>query len=66
MKIKNIRLYINKTKKKDFDTLKEGQWLNDTIIEFYMEFTERQVVPKDVNYLFLRPGITHLIAFASG
>jgi sentrin-specific protease 8 len=31
-----------------------------------MEFTERQIVPKDANYLFLRPGITHLIAFASG
>ncbi|KAI8888545.1 cysteine proteinase [Backusella circina FSU 941] len=52
-------------RKADFDTLREGQWLNDTIIEFYMEYIERELVPKDINYLFLRPGITHLIKFAS-
>jgi sentrin-specific protease 8 len=46
--------------------LAPGQWLNDTMIEFHMEFLERTFVPKDANYLFLRPGIVHLITFAEG
>lgn len=48
------------------DTLAPGQWLNDTMIEFHMEFLERTFVPKDANFLFLRPGMVHLITFAEG
>lgn len=51
---------------KDLDTLAPGQWLNDTMIEFHMEFLERTFVPKDAKYLFLRPGMVHLITFAEG
>ncbi|KAL9554462.1 hypothetical protein PS6_003412 [Mucor atramentarius] len=50
----------------DLDTLAPGQWLNDTMIEFHMEFLERTFVPKDAKYLFLRPGMVHLITFAEG
>ncbi|KAI7905576.1 uncharacterized protein BX663DRAFT_500201 [Cokeromyces recurvatus] len=50
----------------DLDTLAPGQWLNDTMIAFHMEFLERTFVPKDANYLFLRPGMVHLITFAQG
>jgi hypothetical protein len=48
------------------NTLAPGQWLNDTMIEFHMEFLERTFVPKDANYLFLRPSMVHLITFAEG
>ncbi|KAI8645263.1 hypothetical protein BD408DRAFT_412071 [Parasitella parasitica] len=48
----------------DLDTLAPGHWLNDTMIAFHMEFLERTFVPKDAKYLFLRPGIVHLIKFA--
>ncbi|KAI9472384.1 MAG: hypothetical protein EXX96DRAFT_583864 [Benjaminiella poitrasii] len=50
----------------DLETLAPGQWLNDTMIAFHMEFLERTFVPKDANYLFLRPGMVHLITFAEG
>lgn len=50
----------------DLDTLAPGQWLNDTMIEFHMEFLERTFVPKDAKILFLRPGMVHLITFAEG
>ncbi|KAI8969995.1 hypothetical protein BDF20DRAFT_888804 [Mycotypha africana] len=50
----------------DLETLTPGQWLNDTMIEFYMEFLERTFVPKDANYLFLRPGMVHLVTYAEG
>ncbi|KAI8352136.1 hypothetical protein EDC96DRAFT_610143 [Choanephora cucurbitarum] len=50
----------------DLDTLSPGQWLNDTMIEFHMEFLERTFVPKDANYLFLRPGMVHLLTYSEG
>ncbi|KAI8058740.1 hypothetical protein BDF21DRAFT_497487 [Thamnidium elegans] len=50
----------------DLHTLLPGEWLNDTILEFHMEFLERTFVPKDANFLFLRPGIVHLITYAEG
>ncbi|KAI8992340.1 hypothetical protein BDB01DRAFT_778072 [Pilobolus umbonatus] len=53
-------------RKLDLETLNPGQWLNDTMIEFHMEFLERTFLPKDAKYLFLRPGIVHLITFAPG
>jgi sentrin-specific protease 8 len=36
------------------------------MIEFHMEFLERTFVPKDANYLFLRPGMVQLITYAEG
>lgn len=48
------------------DTLAPGQWLNDTMIAFHMEFLERTFVPKDAKYLFLRPGMVQLITFYDG
>ncbi|RCH79554.1 hypothetical protein CU098_007704, partial [Rhizopus stolonifer] len=48
----------------DLKTLTPGQWLNDTMIAFHMEFLERTFVPKDAKYLFLRPGMVHLLTFA--
>ncbi|KAG2212662.1 hypothetical protein INT47_000639 [Mucor saturninus] len=50
----------------DLNTLAPGEWLNDTMLEFHMEFLERTFVPKDAHYLFLRPGIVQLITFAEG
>lgn len=48
------------------NTLAPEQWLNDTMIEFHMEFLERTFVPKDANYLFLRPGMVQLITHTEG
>jgi sentrin-specific protease 8 len=36
------------------------------MIEFHMEFLERNYVPKDVKYLLLRPGMAHLITYIEG
>ncbi|RCH87704.1 hypothetical protein CU097_001337, partial [Rhizopus azygosporus] len=47
----------------DLKTLEPGQWLNDTMLSFHMEFLERTFVPKEANYLFLRPGMVQLITF---
>ncbi|CAO3687308.1 hypothetical protein G6F70_002391 [Rhizopus microsporus] len=50
----------------DLKTLEPGQWLNDTMLSFHMEFLERTFVPKEANYLFLRPGMVQLITFIEG
>lgn len=36
------------------------------MIEFHMEVLERTSVPKDTQYLFLRPGMVHLVTHAEG
>ncbi|CAM0140476.1 hypothetical protein VKS41_006495 [Umbelopsis sp. WA50703] len=46
----------------DYATLAEGQWLNDTIIEFHSEYLEREVIPRNAKILLLRPATVHLIA----
>ncbi|KAI8342751.1 hypothetical protein BC941DRAFT_413737 [Chlamydoabsidia padenii] len=51
----------------DMATLEEGQWLNDNIMSFYMEYIERQVIPGDSNdMLLLRPTMSQLIAHTPG
>ncbi|CAO3621137.1 unnamed protein product [Cunninghamella blakesleeana] len=45
-------------------TLKKGQWLNDKIVEFYMEYMERTKVPTDI--LLLRPAMVHLLTYIPG
>jgi sentrin-specific protease 8 len=50
----------------DYDTLAEGQWLNDTIIEFHIEYLEREVIPQDAKILLLRPATVHLISHIQG
>ncbi|KAI9193407.1 uncharacterized protein BJ171DRAFT_528232 [Polychytrium aggregatum] len=47
--------------KEDFDLLEEGQWLNDTIIQFYYEYLELQVHKNNPHVEFLRPSIVHLV-----
>jgi hypothetical protein len=49
------------------DTLEEGQWLNDNIMSFYMEYMERQVIPIETSdVLLLRPTMSQLIAHTPG
>ncbi|CAO3599699.1 unnamed protein product [Absidia cylindrospora] len=51
----------------DMETLEEGQWLNDNIMTFYMEYTEQELIPKDVNdILLLRPTMSQLITYYPG
>ncbi|KAI9255998.1 hypothetical protein BY458DRAFT_558496 [Sporodiniella umbellata] len=50
----------------DLKTLEPGQWLNDTMLSFHMEFLERTFVPKEAKILFLRPGMVQLITFMEG
>ncbi|KAL1930671.1 hypothetical protein VTP01DRAFT_10833 [Rhizomucor pusillus] len=45
----------------DFDTLADNVWLNDTIIEFHMEYLERIACTSNAHILLLRPGIVQLI-----
>ncbi|ORZ26198.1 hypothetical protein BCR42DRAFT_401774 [Absidia repens] len=51
----------------DMETLKEGQWLNDNIMTFYMEYTERELIPQGVNdILLLRPTMSQLVTYYPG
>ncbi|KAF7731264.1 SUMO1 sentrin specific peptidase 8 [Apophysomyces ossiformis] len=50
----------------DYDTLADGQWINDTIIDFHAEYLEREYLPKDNSFLFLRPGMVQLIRHTPG
>ncbi|KAI8584570.1 hypothetical protein K450DRAFT_181763 [Umbelopsis ramanniana AG] len=49
-------------RKSDYDTLADGQWLNDTVIEFHTEYLEREIIPRDAKILILRPATVHLIS----
>ncbi|CAG8572523.1 8067_t:CDS:2 [Ambispora leptoticha] len=55
--------------KDDFELLKDHQWLNDTCIEFYMEYLEKTKLTsqKDeqenrLTIFLLKPGLTYLIS----
>ncbi|KAI8081497.1 uncharacterized protein BX664DRAFT_340533, partial [Halteromyces radiatus] len=51
----------------DIETLDEQQWLNDNVMTFYMEYTERQVIPRNIkDILLLRPTMTHLLTYSPG
>ncbi|KAG2174579.1 hypothetical protein INT44_006842 [Umbelopsis vinacea] len=50
----------------DYETLADGQWLNDTVIEFHTEYLEREVIPRDAKILILRPATVHLISHIQG
>ncbi|KAI9026676.1 hypothetical protein CLU79DRAFT_742885, partial [Phycomyces nitens] len=45
----------------DYRTLDEEQWLNDTILEFHMEYLERTSVQPKTSIKLLRPAIVQLI-----
>ncbi|KAI8057066.1 hypothetical protein BDF22DRAFT_617341 [Syncephalis plumigaleata] len=45
----------------DLQLLSPGRWLNDTCIEFFYEYLERQIVQTD-EILLMRPAIAHMIA----
>ncbi|KAL0097821.1 hypothetical protein J3Q64DRAFT_1694223 [Phycomyces blakesleeanus] len=45
----------------DFCTLDEHNWLNDTILEFHMEYLERTFVTSETSIQLLRPAIVQLI-----
>ncbi|KAJ3094928.1 SUMO1 sentrin specific peptidase 8 [Phlyctochytrium planicorne] len=54
----------------DYDLLEPGNWLNDTIIEFFYEWLEKHIEgtkEKSVSkrFGFLRPAIVHLLAHSS-
>ncbi|KAI9323197.1 hypothetical protein BX666DRAFT_2116849 [Dichotomocladium elegans] len=48
---------------KDYDTLTDDSWLNDTILDFHMEYLEREKIPSEMKsrILLLRPGMVELI-----
>ncbi|KAI9308287.1 hypothetical protein BJ944DRAFT_246707 [Cunninghamella echinulata] len=48
----------------DLKTLENGEWLNDKIVEFYMEYMERTTVHNDI--LLLRPAMVHLLTYMPG
>jgi sentrin-specific protease 8 len=45
----------------DLETLRPGEWLNDTIIEFAYEYYEKEIFQDQKRFLFLRPAIVYLI-----
>ncbi|ORX62357.1 cysteine proteinase, partial [Hesseltinella vesiculosa] len=49
----------------DLDTIKENHWLNDTIIEFYMEYKERTEAGFTDAILLLRPAMVQLLTHSS-
>ncbi|RKP08673.1 hypothetical protein THASP1DRAFT_5969, partial [Thamnocephalis sphaerospora] len=46
---------------RDLNTLQPGEWLNDTCIEFYYEYLEREVIRSDA-ILLMRPLMVHMVA----
>ncbi|KAJ3158347.1 SUMO1 sentrin specific peptidase 8 [Irineochytrium annulatum] len=49
----------------DVRLLDDGNWLNDTLIEFVYEYLERSHDPKSLKTAFVRPAIIHLLAHAT-
>ncbi|CDH48725.1 cysteine proteinase [Lichtheimia corymbifera JMRC:FSU:9682] len=47
----------------DYDTLADHCWLNDAILDFHMEYLDRNVISSDskLKLLLLRPGMVELI-----
>jgi sentrin-specific protease 8 len=45
----------------DLETLRPGEWLNDTIIEFCFEYFEQDIFKQQQRFLFLRPAIVFLM-----
>jgi hypothetical protein len=50
----------------DFELLNDGNWLNDTLIEFVYEHLENAWKSSPRKVAFLRPAIVHLLAHAAG
>ncbi|KAJ3417497.1 SUMO1 sentrin specific peptidase 8 [Chytridiales sp. JEL 0842] len=48
----------------DLDLLQEGNWLNDTLIEFIYEYLENKWASSPRPFAFLRPAIVHLLSNA--
>ncbi|TPX41078.1 hypothetical protein SeMB42_g05752 [Synchytrium endobioticum] len=46
----------------DVDLLTPPLWLNDSLIEFYYEYLERETYPPSTGIAFLRPALVQLIA----
>ncbi|KAJ1812278.1 hypothetical protein LPJ56_003942, partial [Coemansia sp. RSA 2599] len=42
-------------------TLRDGNWLNDSIISFYFEYLANEVLRGDSSVLFLKPAIVQLL-----
>lgn len=53
---------------KDYDTLADHCWLNDAILDFHMEYLDRNVISTDskLKILLLRPGMVELIVHIQG
>lgn len=53
---------------KDYDTLADHCWLNDAILDFHMEYLDRNVISSDskLKILLLRPGMVELIVHIQG
>ncbi|TPX35243.1 hypothetical protein SmJEL517_g02255 [Synchytrium microbalum] len=46
----------------DVELLKAPNWINDSLIEFYYEYLERELFPTSSGICFLRPALVQLIA----
>lgn len=46
----------------DLDTLNEGEWIADTIVEFHEEYLERTALNKSSSIKLLRPSMVYLVA----
>ena len=53
---------------KDYDTLADHCWLNDAILDFHMEYLDRNVISTDskLKILLMRPGMVELIVHIQG
>jgi len=49
-------------RKEDLDTLNEGEWIADTIVEFHEEYLERTALNKSPSIKLLRPSMVYLVA----
>ncbi|KAJ2870649.1 SUMO1 sentrin specific peptidase 8, partial [Coemansia asiatica] len=47
-------------------TLRDGCWLNDSIISFYFEYLANEVLRGDTSVLFLKPAIVQLLRLQQG
>jgi sentrin-specific protease 8 len=46
----------------DVDTLKEGEWIADTIIEFHEEYLDRTALRKSQGVKLMKPSVCYLVA----
>ena len=56
-----LSLYDISIKKEDIESLKEGQWLSDTIIALWFEYLKDQEFKDNQNIIFIQPSVTQVL-----